>query len=439
MVQLDVISENQNTEVGSYFVANYPPFSAWSADHTQAALDALSKPPTANPLGLYIHIPFCRKRCRFCYFRVYTDKNSGDIDRYLSALSKEIELYSRNEYLHNRNFEFVYFGGGTPSYLSGDQLRGLVDKISQHWRWDKAREVTFECEPGTLKKSKLEAIKEIGVTRLSLGIEHFDDDVLEFNGRAHRSREIAEAYAWAREVGFDQINVDLIAGMAGDTEEKWHDTVAKTLALSPDNLTIYQMEVPQNSTLAREARDSGGEVPIADWPTKRRWVAHAFDLFCESGYEVSSAYTVAKSDKNAGFIYRDSLWRGADMIGTGVASFSFANGAHFQNADSWADYLDAIANERLPIARAFPASDQQRMIRELVLQHKLGHVDAGYFRNKFGVEITTLYADVYDAMKQSNYVHIDGDDIRLTQDGLLRVDALLPFFFESNFRSHHEH
>ena len=135
--------------------------------------------------SLYIHIPFCRKRCRFCYFRVYTDKNSGDIDRYLSALAKEIELYSRSDYLRDRDFEFVYFGGGTPSYLSGDQLRSLVDKISRHWRWDKAREVTFECEPGTLKKSKLEAIKEIGVTRVSLGVENFDDKILEENGRAH--------------------------------------------------------------------------------------------------------------------------------------------------------------------------------------------------------------------------------------------------------------
>ncbi|GJM25126.1 MAG: coproporphyrinogen III oxidase [Phycisphaerae bacterium] len=438
MVQLDVIQENANTEVGSYFVANYPPFSAWGPEHKQAVIDGLGqKPgPDSTPLGLYIHIPFCRKRCHFCYFRVYTDRNSGEIEQYLEALTREIELYSRQPYLQDRDFEFVYFGGGTPSYLSGDQLRGLVDRINRHWRWEKASEVTFECEPGTLKKSKLEAIKEIGVTRLSLGIEHFDDDVLEINGRAHRSPEVLRAYEWAREVGFDQINVDLIAGMAGDTDAKWEDTVAKTLALKPDNLTVYQMEVPQNSTLAREARESNGAVPIADWPTKRKWVQQAFDEFCKSGYEVSSAYTVVKSNNEGnGFYYRDSLWRGADMIGTGVASFSYANGIHFQNEGGWADYLDAIANEQLPVARALPATDQQRMIRELVLQHKLGKVNAGYFRDKFNVEIATVYADVYDAMKKSKFAEIDGDQIQLTPQGLLRIDALLPYFFEPAYRS----
>ncbi len=436
-MELDVIQKNANTEVGSYFVANYPPFSVWGPGYRDAVLDGLEQAPGDNPppLGLYIHIPFCRKRCHFCYFRVYTDRNSGEIEQYLDALTHEIELYSRKPYLQGRDFEFVYFGGGTPSYLSADQLRGLVDRINKHWRWERAREVTFECEPGTLKKSKLEAIKEIGVTRLSLGIEHFDDDILEINGRAHRSPEVVRAYNWAREIGFDQINVDLIAGMAGDTDAKWEDTVAKTLALKPDNLTVYQMEVPQNSTLAREARESDGEVPIADWPTKRKWVQYAFDEFCKEGYEVSSAYTVVKRDNNNGFYYRDSLWRGADMIGTGVASFSFGNGNHFQNEGGWADYLDAISNEILPIARGLVPSDRQLMIRELALQHKLGKVDAGYFRDKFNVEVAAEYSDVYAALVRSKFAEIDGDRIRLTPQGLMRVDALLPYFFEPEFRS----
>ena len=128
------------------------------------------------PLGLYLHIPFCRKRCKFCYFKVFTDKNSAEVERYLAALSREIELVSKLPVMGGRPFRFVYFGGGTPSFLSSRQLERLVDRLRANVSWDAAEEVTFECEPGTLSEAKVHTLREIGVTRLSLGVEHFDDD-----------------------------------------------------------------------------------------------------------------------------------------------------------------------------------------------------------------------------------------------------------------------
>ncbi|MBO0799899.1 MAG: radical SAM protein, partial [Blastocatellia bacterium] len=202
------------TEVGNYFVANYPPFSQWKPEYLPDALAALNQTPRREePLGLYLHLPFCRKRCKFCYFKVYTDKNASEIERYLDALIRESEIYSGARALQGRQLRFAYFGGGTPSYISEKQLRYLIEGLNRHISWEHAEEVTFECEPGTLRKSKLETLKGIGVTRLSLGIEHFDDRILAANGRAHLSPEIYRAYEWAREVDFPQINLDLIAGM----------------------------------------------------------------------------------------------------------------------------------------------------------------------------------------------------------------------------------
>jgi oxygen-independent coproporphyrinogen III oxidase len=193
------------TQVGSYFVSNYPPFSQWKPEYASEALAALQQPPRVDErLGLYLHIPFCRKRCEFCYFKVYTDKNAQEIETYLAALDREMEMYSRMPALQGRKLRFMYFGGGTPSYLSEKQLGSLVERLDHHISWQNAEEVTFECEPGTLRKSKLETLKEIGVTRLSLGVENFNDEILEANGRAHLSAEIFRAYDWAREVGFDQ-------------------------------------------------------------------------------------------------------------------------------------------------------------------------------------------------------------------------------------------
>src|SRR5690349_12820659 len=187
----------EKTGLGNYFVANYPPFSAWTGDHVPDALAALDRPADpATPLGLYLHIPFCRKRCKFCYFRVYTDKRADDVETYVAALSREIELVSKLPIMGQRPFRFVYFGGGTPSFLSAKQLTSLVDRLRANINWDEAEEVTFECEPGTLSQPKVATLRELGVTRLSLGVENFSDAILQENGRAHLSGEVYKAWQW---------------------------------------------------------------------------------------------------------------------------------------------------------------------------------------------------------------------------------------------------
>ncbi|HWE03692.1 MAG TPA: coproporphyrinogen-III oxidase family protein [Tepidisphaeraceae bacterium] len=434
-MELEVLPKPK-TEVGSYFVANYPPFSVWTPDHKPeilAAFDAAPKPQT--PLGLYLHIPFCRKRCKFCYFRVYTDKNASEIESYLDALGDEIALYSRHGGFGGRQFEFVYFGGGTPSYLSNAQLERMVERINENWNWSAAREVTFECEPGTLKESKLQTIKKIGVTRLSLGVEHFDEEILSINGRAHKAAEIGRAYQWAREVGFRQINIDLIAGMLGETEDKWKYAVEKALALDPDSLTVYQMEVPYNTGIAKDAREHGGVSEVASWAQKRGWVDYAFRQFQAAGYVVSSAYTVVKPERHAGFVYRDSLWHGADMVATGVASFGHFQGVHYQNFDKWEEYLQSLQAGALPINRALPLTERQLLIREMILQLKTGQIDAGYFRKKFGEEILGEFREGFDSLVEEGAATIDGDHVMLSRAGLLRVDTLLPRFFEPQFQN----
>jgi oxygen-independent coproporphyrinogen-3 oxidase len=435
-MELETLPQKKATEVGSYFVANYPPFSVWSPSHKQDVLAALDRPPRpGTPLGLYLHVPFCRKRCKFCYFRVYTDKNADEVETYLDALSKEIHLYADRQGFGGRQFEFVYFGGGTPSFLSNGQLLRLIERINEKWTWDAAREVTFECEPGTLKESKLQTIKQIGVTRLSLGVEHFDDEILSINGRAHKSPEIERAYRWARDVGFPQINIDLIAGMLGETNEKWKYAVDKALQLDPDSVTIYQMEVPFNSKIAKDALTHGGVSEIAGWETKRRWVDEAFRKFEAAGYVVSSGYTLVKPERHAGFVYRDSLWRGADLVGTGVASFGHFQGVHYQNVDTWEQYISKLDAGELPVNRALPVTDHQLLIREMILQLKTGKLDAAYFRTKFGREILAIFREAWDSLVADGFLRIEADEIRLTRGGLLRVDSLLPRFFEPQFRN----
>jgi oxygen-independent coproporphyrinogen-3 oxidase len=427
-------TEATKTEVGSYFIANYPPFSQWTADALPEVRRALDAPPADVPLGLYLHVPFCRKRCKFCYFRVYTDKNANEVEQYVSALSREIELVSRLPVMGGRPFRFVYFGGGTPSFLSAKQLTSLVDRLRANINWDHAEEVTFECEPGTLSEPKVHRLKELGVTRLSLGIENFSDAVLEENGRAHLSGEVYKSWGWIQDAGFPNTNIDLISGMVGETWDNWRENIRRTIDLSPDSVTIYQMELPFNTVYSQDILGHRIETPVADWATKRAWLDYAFDELLAAGYSISSAYTVVKDKNKVNFSYRDNLWRGSDLLATGVASFGHVSGVHYQNLPDWPQYVGPLERGELPLGRGMKPSPHQLLVREMILQLKTGRLDAGYFRDKFRVEILVKWHDVWRRYEAECYLELDGDEIRLTRSGLLHADGLLPAFFEPEFR-----
>ncbi len=422
-------------ELGSVFVSNYPPYSAWSEGAVGAVRSRLSEVPEPDtPFGLYLHIPFCRKRCKFCYFRVYTDKNFDEIGAYLDALGREIELYASLPAVAGRRPRFVYFGGGTPSYISVKHLEALVARVQAAIAWDGAEEIAFECEPGTLTQAKLEAIRGIGVTRLSLGIENFDDDILRENGRAHVSKEVDRCLPWIHDLEFDQLNVDLIAGMIGETWEKWRATVARTIAADPDSVTIYQLELPYNTRFTRSILDGTKEIPVADWDLKRDWHGYAIDELEGAGYEISSAYTMVKKGTGSRFVYRDSVWAGCDLLGTGVASFSHIGGVHFQNADGWGEYMARLRAGELPHARALATSGTDRLIREFILQLKLGRLRTEPFREKFDIDPIAHFAAPLERLAGGGWLEISNGTITLTRQGLLRADSLLPNFYEEAYQ-----
>lgn len=424
-------TDSTKTEVGSYFISNYPPFSQWNTESVDHVRTAMATSPQEVPLGLYLHIPFCRKRCKFCYFRVYTDKVANEIEVYLAALSKEIELVSQQPCMGDRPFRFVYFGGGTPSYLSAKQLTGLVDRLRENVSWDQAEEVTFECEPGTLSETKVHTLKELGITRLSLGIENFSDEVLKENGRAHLSGEVYKCWDWIQAADFHNVNIDLISGMVGESWDNWKDSIKKTIELSPDSVTIYQMELPYNTVYSKDILGNEIETPVADWPTKRAWLNYAYDELLAVGYSISSAYTLVKDASKVNFSYRDNLWRGSDLLATGIASFGHISGVHYQNHPEWAGYIKSLSEDGvLPITRGLKPSANQSLIREMILQLKRGYLDVAYFSDKYAVNIAEKWKLEWDAYVEDEMVTIAGERIELTRKGFLHVDGLLPVFFE---------
>ena len=418
-IQESVETVTSETKPGHYFVSNYPPFAEWNEYYIPEFLKKLSRKSHIDArLGLYFHIPFCRKRCNFCYFKVYADKDQGEINAYLNSLIQELKIYADTDYARSRPVDFIYFGGGTPSYLSVEQLTTLREQADLILPWHEAREISFEAEPGTLNREKLECIKQIGVTRLSLGVESFSDHVLQANNRSHQLTHILKSYEIARKISFDQINIDLIAGLQEETEASWDKSIRKTLELSPDSVTIYQLEVPYNTILYRQIRDSNQQPVLHSWDTKSSWASHAFEALAQAGYTRTSAYTAVKNPNANQFRYRDALWHGADLLAVGVASFGHLGGSLYQNETG-----------ALPVHRCYELSKEEALTRELILQLKLGRVSIDAFAEKFEMRIDMIYQAQLEALKKLDFIRTEDRVIVVKKEALLKIDAWLDMFY----------
>jgi oxygen-independent coproporphyrinogen-3 oxidase len=220
--------------------------------------------------------------------------------------------------------------------------------------------------------------------------------------------------------------------MLGETDANWRRNIERTLALDPDSITIYQMELPYNTTITADILKGSGQFAehVAPWDTRRRWVEEAFEAFERAGYTIGSAYTAVKNPARTKFMYRDRLWEGADLAALGVASFGHISGVHMQNVDTWEAYAAAIDRGELPLGRAYRPTPDERLIRETILQLKRGAIRPSYFAAKFGVDVRERFAPVWRSIAADGYLAAESDDrVALTREGLLRVDMLLHRFF----------
>ena len=265
-------------------------------------------------------------------------------------------------------------------------------------------------------------------------MENFNDEILQLNGRAHVSKEIFRVLPWIRDLAFDQLNIDLIAGMIGETWESWRDTVQQAIDTHPDSVTVYQLELPYNTRFSKQFLEGRLAVPLADWAQKRAWHDYAIEQLHAAGFEISSAYTMVRADKRCDFVYRDALWQGADMLGTGVSSFGHLSGIHVQNTASWGDYLESVDSGRLPLERAFVTSPEDRLIRETILQLKRGALSRAHFLEKFGVDILERFAPAWERLRSHQMLRVSDDGVELTRQGLLQADALLPELYDERYR-----
>ncbi len=414
---------------GSYFVAAYPPFSCWTERAVESYRERLATAAPERPgFGLYVHVPFCVKRCDYCYYLSYDDR-AAEVERYLAALAREAELYARAPYLAGRRLDFVYFGGGTPSLLPAARVRELLGALQRVFPWTEVREASFECAPRTATADRLAALRELGITRVSLGVQQLDDDVLRASGRIHLVEDVERAWAAIRRLEFEVVNVDLIVGLPGETEASWRASLDWAIERAPEMVTLYQLEIPENTPLYRQLRADSAALRPTAWEGKHERLAAAFERLETAGYTAVSGYAAVRDPERHRFLYQEEQYRGADLLGLGAGSFSYLGGAHQQNRATLDGYLEDLDARRLPLGRAHALSDEERLVREFVLQLKLARVDLGALAAKFGRDPLGPFGASLEPFREAGWLEVAADAVTLTRAGRVRVDRMLPALY----------
>ncbi|MBN2393107.1 MAG: radical SAM family heme chaperone HemW [Anaerolineae bacterium] len=383
--------------------------------------------------ALYVHVPFCRQRCTYCDFNTYSGLQALR-PAYVEALRRELHVRA-TRYSHIAGTT-LYFGGGTPSLLSPDMVRAIIADARKDLALSCDAEITMEANPGTVDAASLAALREAGVNRLSLGVQSSHDDELRLLGRIHTWDEAVSAVTAARQAGFDNLSVDLMYGLPGQSLARWQATVERTLTLSPEHLSLYALTVEPETPLSRAIE--AGEVPVPDPDLAADMYVWASETVCAAGfwqYEISNwahgrhpAATVwelppgGRTEGIGPWASRHNLvyWRNQPWLGLGAGGYSWLEGRRWSNVLHPTTYIQAAqAGEWADVDVEIISPELERG-ETLMMGLRLAEgVTESDFRVRFGVSLAELYAATIARLVETDLVLWNGLRLRLSPRGRL--------------------
>ena len=312
--------------------------------------------------GIYVHIPFCVRKCRYCDF-YSVGKSESLISHYIRALSQDMKHYRNCFYDSDPQIDTVYFGGGTPSILDPNQIGLILDELRKVFPITADAEISMEVNPGTISKSALRRFWEAGVNRLSIGVQSFHDDELQFLGRIHRADQASSLVRDTAESGFGNIGLDLIYGIPYQTMQSWEHTLNETIALQPTHISAYALSWSKKTPLGREIES--GAYPRSDEMAIAEMNLTAHDLLSDAGYEHYEVSNFAMP----GFRCRhnESYWTGGAYLGLGPSAHSCIGEERFWNISDVNLYIDLLSKNRSPVADRERLSQEQQRLESLAL------------------------------------------------------------------------
>ena len=385
-----------------------------------------------NGLGLYIHIPFCIKKCNYCDFLSFDNKQHLS-EEYVECLKHEIRILSSQ--CKGYKFNTIFIGGGTPSSINEKYIEDILEESRKHLQLDNMIEISIESNPGTLSKDKLKTFAEVGVNRLSIGLQTSQDILLKKLGRIHNYEQFEKGYLLARDIGIKNINVDLIFGLPDQTLKNWEETLNKVVGLKPEHISCYSLKIEENTPFFRvycsevgsQRLETRNRLPSED--EERKMYHYAIKFLGSKGYK---HYEISNFCL-PGFECRHNLiyWKCGSYIGVGAGAHSYFIGNRFHNETSLERYISIVRNGNLPKVDIETIAYKESISEYLILGLRLiSGIDKEEFRKKFEIPVEDIYPQQIERFVNLGLLHNDKVMIRLTSKGLDLANLVMAEFIQ---------
>jgi oxygen-independent coproporphyrinogen-3 oxidase len=375
-----------------------------------------------DPAGIYLHIPFCATRCHYCNFA--TGGYESDLARrYIAALSKEIEDAPSKPAMNS--VDTLYFGGGTPTTLSIEQISGLVETCRKKFEIDPGAEITIEANPGSVTGDYLERLRALGINRVSFGVQSFDDLELQMIGRTHSAQDARDAVRIARAAGFANISIDLIAGLPEQKIETWRGNLDEACSLAPDHLSVYLLELYRDAPLLH--RIERGELRAIDEELTVEMYFALMDKAERFGFEHYEISNWARP----GFESRHNLkyWTGAPYWAFGVSAAGYDGESRWSNTRNIHDYLEKVESGHSPVSSREVLNDEDRQSEALFLHLRLKDgIDLQAHRRRFGVSVVERYRDELERLREAGLIELSDENIVISRKGKVLANEVFAAF-----------
>ena len=371
-------------------------------------------------ISLYIHIPLCVKKCAYCDFASYAGR-MAQRGRYVQAVCREIRAQAA--FFGPRRVGTVFLGGGTPTLLTGAQVQEILNTAREVFDLPDDAEITMEGNPGTLTMDSLRAYRQAGVNRLSLGVQSLDDALLAAIGRIHTSEEAAQAVRMAREAGFENLSLDLMLGLPGQTAAQWKETLTGAIALAPDHLSCYSLILEEGTPLFERVQ-AGTCAPLPDEDAMEEMDALTAGLTRAAGYAQYEVSNYARPGKQCrhNIVY----WECLPYLGVGLGAHSDMDGRRFYNPEDWEAYLRMAEEGGAARAAEGANTREDRMFERMMMGFRqVRGVDAARFARDFGEEIGRVWPATVTEMTRGNLMACNKERIFLTARGMQVMNGVL--------------
>ncbi len=382
---------------------------------------------TRTKVSLYIHFPFCMRKCLYCSF-ISVDDGISLVDEYVDLLMEEMRICREGE---NIPFaaETLYFGGGTPSLMNPLQVGKIIERAVGLYGLERDSEITIEANPGTLTEEKLAGYRSCGVNRLSLGVQSFNDSMLKSLGRVHTAAQAADAFRAARGCGLENVGIDLINSLPGQTTAMWEDDLVSAVALGPEHISVYGLTIEEGTPMA--AMERNGALPLPDEEGSVSMFEATATLLGECGYEHYEISNYARPGRRSR--HNQVYWRRGNYVGFGCAAHSFLRepefGVRWRNPDTIEEYMRTIRDGRPPGKEKHHIGRREAMAEKLFLGLRLLEgVDLEQFREEFGAGFEEIYSGRCSALFEGGMLEICGGRLRIPEKAMLVSNRIFEKF-----------